>query len=52
MVDCNIREGGDTASPGGAGRPRDYDNRKSPSGRRSPPALQQVKEEGDPSNNV
>ena len=52
MVDCNVGEGGDTASPGGAGRPRDYDNRKSPSGRRSPPPLQQVKEEGDPSNNV
>ena len=44
MVDCNVGEGGVVASPGGAGRPRDYDNRKSPSGRRSPPPLQQVKE--------
>jgi hypothetical protein len=44
--------GGDVASGDTPTRPSDYDTRKSPSGRRSPPPLQQVKEENDPSNNV
>jgi NhaP-type Na+/H+ or K+/H+ antiporter len=44
--------GGDVGDGDTSSRPSDYDTRKSPSGRRSPVPLQQVKEEDDPSNNV